>query len=722
MYANLPFHPLSEQLIDLMQVKTQSSNKEFFRVLVPYYWALAASTMHAKIVGFDSNPILINFYGVNLAPSGTGKGVSQGVMERQVLRDFQEVFLNETFVQSANQSLFSLSTQRAVRSGKSQEEELTGLAKQFHRLGAPAVWFGEMSSTAAIKQYRQKLLLAQIGAINLTVDEIGVNLVGQTEPLNLYLELYDHGRVKEKLSKSTADNFRDEIMDGATPTNMLLFGTQSSLMDGSVVEKRFMEMLEMGYARRCFFGYVENANRSTPLSVEDMFNNMRNTTSNSALDSLATKLGNLAKPHNIGKEINIADDEVKEILAYQLYCQQQASKFKANQTKESTEMTNRYFKVLKLAGAYAFIDGSPDITPDHIKYAIALAEYSGESFIRMINPKRNYVKLAEHLADNKDKEFTLVDLESDLPFFAGGRGQKDDMISLATAWGYTNSILIKKRFEQGILFLRGDGINETTLDKLNISYSNHVAHGYMNDTINWDNLVAMVQMVHPESQNGSPIQWCNHHFKQGHRLETNAIDPFNLFVVDVDKGKSLDLMRVLMRKYQCIIYTTKSHGIDGHDCYRLILPMSHMLTLDAEDYKTFYMNVLGSLPLTITVDEMCHTRSKKWLAHPNGQIFVNEGELFDVIPFVPRTTKEVEYQEKQKQYRNLDNLERWIVANTGDGNRNNQLYRYACTMRDAGKDPTDISRAVKELNNKLPDKLSDDEIMSTIMRSIQNKS
>ena len=79
MYANLPFHPLSEQLIDLMQVKTQSSNKEFFRVLVPYYWALAASTMHAKIVGFDSNPILINFYGVNLAQSGTGKGIKGGL-------------------------------------------------------------------------------------------------------------------------------------------------------------------------------------------------------------------------------------------------------------------------------------------------------------------------------------------------------------------------------------------------------------------------------------------------------------------------------------------------------------------------------------------------------------------------------------------------------------------------------------------------------------------
>ena len=63
----------------------------------------------------------------------------------------------------------------------------------------------------------------------------------------------------------------------------------------------------------------------------------------------------------------------------------------------------------------------------------------------------------------------------------------------------------------------------------------------------------------------------------------------------------------------------------------------------------------------------------------------------------------------------MSNLERWVINNIGDGNRNNMLLRYAMILVDAGFDYNGVLSKITELNNKLPDKLADGELLSTVM-------
>ena len=63
----------------------------------------------------------------------------------------------------------------------------------------------------------------------------------------------------------------------------------------------------------------------------------------------------------------------------------------------------------------------------------------------------------------------------------------------------------------------------------------------------------------------------------------------------------------------------------------------------------------------------------------------------------------------------MDNLERYIINNTGDGNRSNMLIRYALILVDAGFVFDVIRTKVLELNNKLADKLDESEITTTIL-------
>jgi hypothetical protein len=66
----------------------------------------------------------------------------------------------------------------------------------------------------------------------------------------------------------------------------------------------------------------------------------------------------------------------------------------------------------------------------------------------------------------------------------------------------------------------------------------------------------------------------------------------------------------------------------------------------------------------------------------------------------------------------MDNLERWVINNIGDGNRNNMLLRYAMILVDAGFDFETIRQRVMGLNDKIVDKLDEIEIMNTIMITV----
>ncbi len=105
-------------------------------------------------------------------------------------------------------------------------------------------------------------------------------------------------------------------------------------------------------------------------------------------------------------------------------------------------MNHRYYKAMKLAGAYAFCDGSPTLDIKHLEYAIQLVEDSGQAFKAIMKRDRNYVRIAKYLSDI-DQEVTQVDLMEDVPAYKGSASQKSELMQLAVAWGYKNNIIIK---------------------------------------------------------------------------------------------------------------------------------------------------------------------------------------------------------------------------------------------------------------------------------------
>lgn len=708
-YSDMTYHPMSEKLVEVLQTKTQNSNPLFFRVIVAYYLAMITSHMRVSIKGWaGKGTIPVNLYAIALSPSGSGKGHSTSLVENEVINNFKELFLNHTFPITAEQHCDQLSIKRANRNGTDANDELMKLAKDFQALGAMLLDF-DNATVPAVKQMRQKLLMANAGSLNLRVDEIGANFSNIIEVLTAFLELYDKGLIKDKLVKSSADNTRFERIDGYTPANMLLFGTPSKLLDGARTEEQLMEMLEMGYARRCFFGFTDKNHKKTNVDVDELINQLFNNSDDDYLEDLSNDIGVLANLQNMNKVLHLTQDTIRLLVEYKLDCETRSNNLSELETIKKSELEHRYFKVLKLAGAYAFVDSSDYVLPEHIEYAIKLAEDSGEAFAQLMTPQRSYVKLANYLAQSKE-EVTLADLDEDLPSFRGSKAQKDEQITMATAWGYKNNIIIKKNYVNSIMFLYADSIQETDLDKVIISYSKDMTQGYRNEIVPFDKL--------PELFKLNDRHWINHHLANGYRKEDNVIKSFNLLVLDVDGTISLKSARELLKKYKAIFYTTKSHT-DEVNRFRIILPTSHTLDLDASDYKELYNNILKDIPFE--VDTQCSHRSKKWLTHKDTTVIENDGELFDVLPYIPKSSKNDERIKRLESQQDFDNLERWVINNTGSGNRNNMLLRYALILADNDTSFSNIKNKVLELNSKLQDKLDELEIHSTIFHTIAGK-
>jgi len=710
--AGVTHHPAIEELVEVLCNKTQNTDRGFFRCEVAYFLGKMASSMRATIVTKDRGDIPVNIYALALATSGFGKGHSVNVIENEFMRGFKKRFMEDTLPSISETNHWVIANDRAARNNSDVQEEFDKVVKEYKRFGAFSFTF-DSGTPPAVKQLRHKLIMANCGSVNLQIDEIGSNLIGSVDVLTLFLELYDQGLVKDKLTKNTPDNERNEELEGKTPTNMLLFGTPSKLFDGGIAEEQFYSFLETGYARRCLFGYGQQDRKAfNSQSPEEIYRRLTEPQNNEKLQQWAAHFHSLADSGMYNWKMVVEEEVGIESLKYKIACEQAADLMPDHCEIQKAELSHRYFKAIKLAGALAFVDQSNEIELIHLQQAILLVEESGEAFATILKREKAHVRLAKYVS-GCGEEVTHADLLEALPFYQKGNSARNEMMTLATAWGYKNNIIIKKNFVDGIEFFKGECLKETNLDDMIFSFSDNWAFDYAppDDPVPFDQLFNLTQ--------APDMHWANHLFKNKHRAEENVTPGFNMLVLDVDGGISIDLVHDLLSEYKFLTYTTK-RSTPEENRFRLLIPINFILKLDKDEYTELVNDVVAWLPFkTADVDSSSNQRSKKWMTCDTGTYHYNlDGALFDILPFIPKTTKNEAYKKDYKAVASLDNLERWFAQRIANGSRNNQMIKFALALVDSGLDLITVSKQVHSFNRKLNDPLEEEEIDSTIMTTV----
>jgi hypothetical protein len=706
-------HPVVTQLTDLLCNQTQNQDRPFFHTEVAYFVSKVASTMGATLLTQDRGEIPVNLYALLLASSGYGKGHSIYIMEQAILGGFKKAFTEDTLPVIAEQSMWDLARDKAIRNQSPEDEEKEKIEKEYERYGVYPFTF-DSGTVPAVKQLRQKLLISKAGSINLQIDEIGSNLLGNQDLLNLFLELYDQGMVKPKLTKNTAENIRGEELEGRTPTNLLMFGTPSKLFDGGATEDNFYSFLETGYGRRCLFamGVADNPADQDP---EEVYKRLINPQNSAVIRQWSAKFQALADEGLYNWKIDVPYAVGVKLMEYKLACEAAARELPEHDEIKKAEIAHRYFRALKLAGAYAFLDQAAEIEIDeHLLPAILLVQESGESFQKILNREKPYVRLAKFIA-GVDGEVTHVDIMEANPSYTRSGSQRTELINLATAWGYRNHIIIKKTYADGVEFYSGKTLKETDLNELIMSWSDDYAYNYMNEMGPFDQLHRMTQ--------AQGLHFLNHQLvagdkQEGHRQDKNIIAGFNMIVIDVDGGISVDAAAALMKGYKYLLYTTKSHDDDGEHRFRMIFPINYHVELDQDDYKKFMNAFMDWLPFES--DRGANQRARKWETF-NGDYAYNDGpdvQIMDALDFIPQTSRNEDHKRMRQKLTSMDKLEGWFAAKISDGNRNNMMHRFAMALVDNGVQYDEVQTRTIEFNRKLPEPLDEGELQRTVLVSV----
>ena len=707
---NLPRHPIVESMVEELTVQADADESDYFRVITAFYLCKVASAMRVCVQTQDRGTVPVNCYAVAFAPSGFSKSKTVNYFEKDLIAGFKKRFSTDSFPTITDRNLWVLASEKAALSGKAEEEEKDRLDTAFRNQG-PYLQTMRGATAATIQQMRGKLLLSSAGAITIQVDEIGNNIekMAVAEALDVFLELFDKGYMEVSGTKHTSDNIRLDELDGFTPANLLMFGVPSKLFDGASSETAFMELLDSGGARRLIYAWGKRSDELTTLTPEEIFDRLAASRQSSKTTSLKNHFTLLADPTRHGWMVEEPTIVGYKRTAYELLCKERARAFPIQDDIRRSEMEHRYWKVIKIAGALAFLDESLELTMDHLLQAIGIVEESGRAFERMLNRDKPHVRLAKYLA-TCGKEVTHADMIDELPYYKSGGAKRKELMSDAKAWGHKNNIIIRTKYDDGIEIFSGETLQDTDLQEMIFSYSDHQAYGYTTEPAPFDKLHMLAE--------APDLHWTNHRFESGHRLEQNAIPGFNMIVVDVDGATTLDFVHEALRDLTFMTYTTKRHTPDKHR-FRLVMPISYILELDRDDYHDFMNNVLMWLPFES--DTSARQRSKKWLTSAGTQWHLNEAKILDPRPFIPKTSKNDQYHKEMQALGSLDNLERWFAQRMVEGDRNNQLLKYALALVDSGMSFIEVEKAVLSFNARLANGLPESRLRSSVLVTAAKK-
>jgi hypothetical protein len=689
-----------QKIHEVINDKIGDTDEHFMNIMIVNGLSQMATNMHINIEHFDGTKVPCNAYSVSLAPSGYNKGRLMNILEDNVFNDFREEY-EDMFGSVAEANCTAKAEQDAARKGIDFEDAMESILKRWDRLPKPLYSFSD-ATEAGLKAVREKYTMAGLGGTCMVIDEIAYNLPKFEDVLTSMLEVYDVAKLKDKLIKVDSNG-----ESGRIPATLLMFGSPSSLLNGSKNEDDFIDMLRQGYARRMFFSYIKNYDKNQEESPEDI---IRRAKQSKGKESHFSCFKSLANKQWIGATLQPTDEFFIHLLNYKRECEKKAELLKSHQEIQLFELSHRYWKVFKLAGLLSIAECRTSVTMDDLEDAISFAEESGSHFEQIMLREPNYIRLFNYIADVGTK-VTEADLYSNLHFYSSSnQGAKKDMRNLAAAHAYNVGGVFKETSKNGVNFYEAELLKETDLNKLILSYSTDITTGYENVAVKYDELGQFVTT--------DGFHYVAHHLLDGYRKAENATGHINLVVLDVDHECSIELAQAMLKDYKYMLYTTKRHTDKEHR-FRIIMPLKYNVKFNAEDYKRFMKNIAEWLPFE--TDEATFNLSRKWLTN-SGTLYKNNGILLDPTNFIPNTQKANETKRNIDDLSNMDSIERFFLMQLNDGgSRNNTIVKLGLMLVDSGFSYESIEDKLISFNEKIDEPLSVKEVMSTVMQTVRKK-
>lgn len=696
-------NPLVRDVMELVLNVKSDVPQNLILILVSYAFAEVSSNLRAKMKLYDGTTKPLNFYGYIFGESGVGKDVSLNALNRIFIDSF-----TEKMKRGHDKHRLKYWEQRTMELVDEECEDVETVIKEEMRMVSPFSYRISSGTEAGISKARVTSSHYKIGAINLVVDELGVNYAKLRELLGLMLSSYEDGDTSARMLKTES-----VVAVKGVPSNFLGYSSPTLIFDGGATEKALTDDMSQGFGRRSFCAYSLKPEREK-LTAKEMVARSRTKADNNTdkMKEMNDYFGKLANPNNMYKEIAMTEEAEIRLAEYQIKCDEIAEATKNISDLERLELINRPWKAARLAGVYAFVSSQDDIGVEYAEQAIYVAEMSGLSFQKVFNQPPAYER-AFNFIKGRSKT-SDVDLAKQ-QWFKGNQTQKRELLSLARAFGYENDCLFRVKEVEGVEFYSFAEVPKTDVDNITVSISKHQAKGFKPKKVPFELLHEAV--CNPE------LMYSAGTFEGGHRTKGNYKQKQNLIIIDIDSGMKFETAKKMFSNYKCLLATTKSHQKDKHgltcDRFRIIFVTDRTIQLESEMYAIFMNNAYESLG--VPADESCKDSSRMYYG-AKGEYWYSEGKkLFEISELIPQTTKEKERATMltSSGIGSTTGVERVLLEEAVKGARNHVILRWAMFLKDNGYSFADARKKTFEFNDKLPESLTEKEIRGTILKTLE---
>lgn len=348
-----------------------------------YKMANICGQLHIKIdtqSGYGSSTA--NIYSLVLASSGVGKNSSLGLVDTFYFSDAFKYISEEVYPKYKEYAMNSLEAKGDERAVHSWTKSLSN------------------STTSGMFAYAESFTLCGVGGLNLEVDEIANAVISKAELMEILLTPYDNGTFSPVAKRTDANS-----MDiNGLPVNLYCFGNKVRLFEGDNVESAFLKLIDEGYGRRMIF--VDDTSIPTRRKHEDILEEMemsekikfKRFSDREFIKGLITRA-------NLGKVLPLNRDALIRYAMIKADGENYILDHKGLEPAVKADMNERNFKTAKLAGVYAFFEGSDEVLGRHMDEAFEVIKESSKVLMELRKVKPKHHRLLESLL-NEEKPVT----------------------------------------------------------------------------------------------------------------------------------------------------------------------------------------------------------------------------------------------------------------------------------------------------------------------------
>jgi len=691
--VNKKYHPIVKEMMDAIMTSNPTLPEEASAIICNYKLVSMISNLRIKI---DYNTSMglapINFYGILLLDSGIGKTSSLSTLDHWYFNPIKAK-LKKLFDFKKKQYISEL--RNSLKSNELSEEQFNDKIKEL------STWTFSISSGSKEGITKLAQTLGKLGTLTASVeiDELDKYLGSEAELINTLFKAYDAGEWNPKV---TAGKELQDTVYGVAP-NFFGFATPDAMLLDKDVSENFRAILASGFARRTFFYYEDNDKLPYIPTSDDLFKAEEKAVELKTKSiELSEKLDLLVNREKLEKVIAFNSKAKKYLFDYRSESLERASQ--TNDPIMSADFRERHFKIAKLSGAYAFLDGREEVSIQDIDYAINLCEISSKSLFRIGDSK----SMIERLYLRVRGEEGFVHTQDMLEFGLIGKSQTqkikeyaEELESYADVYGDifevmrdTNGKISAVRITQLITTDPDSCIFSASMPKRNGEY-NHDS-GYKKAELEFKSISDWI------TQEGK-VCYSATAFRNGKRSNDNAEAYSNIIIMDIDEGMKLDYAKEIFSDYYAIITTTRNHQkekvtVGGNtkpacDRFRIVLLADKYLVTTPQKYKKLMENIQKFY--NFSMDEGCFDKAHIYYSNPSEVWFGKCERKFEVAKLMP---SDEDHLSKK--------IDRKIQSFKPDGGKALKLW-FENNVSSACREGTGIINALRDAMLAINDELND---------------